>query len=478
MKRVITILLAFLMLLSCVACGENAETPDETVTHASSEAETEFFPDVPRNTYNETFRMIGFNQPGDWYYAEERTNNVLNDAIYEMNVTIEDYLGVDIEYEQITSVSTGGEVFDKVRPHMLAGDDVYQLCILHPYYSYNSFIGGNFAYDFYQFNNNGYTDFEQKYWNKTVIDSLAINDHAFIALGDLCSYTLNVLYANKTLLERVNREMPYDMVKNGGWTMDEFFAMTKDLYIDNDGDGKRNNNDVYGFASMWDANGSAFLQAADIFVVRRNDQDQFELCMNEGDRLTDFYDKLFEWSKDESVYIWSFGNNSNTNVTVPFLNGRSYFTLDSLGTKYLEAEFDVGVLPLPKFDVHQENYQHVNWGNNIVVPGIIKNEAMVGQVIELMAYYTSTIVHEAYYDTVLQYRVSNSPEDREMVQLIYNTVVYDPGIAFCDGNMQLWNLVYTACFGIINQTKNIASYYRGNSRSAQKWLDDLFKDTK
>lgn len=478
MKRVITILLALLMLLSCVACGENAETPDETVTHASSEAETEFFPDVPRNKYNETFRMIGFNQPGDWYYAEERTNNVLNDAIYEMNVTIEDYLGVDIEYEQITSVSTGGEVFDKVRPHMLAGDDVYQLCILHPYYSYNSFIGGNFAYDFYQFNNNGYTDFEQKYWNKTVIDSLAINGHAFIALGDLCSYTLNVLYANKTLLERVNREMPYDMVKNGGWTMDEFFAMTKDLYIDNDGDGKRNNNDVYGFASMWDANGSAFLQAADIFVVRRNDQDQFELCMNEGDRLVDFYDKLFEWSKDESVYIWSYGNKNNTSVIVPFLSGRSYFTLDSLGTTYLEAEFDVGVLPLPKFDVNQENYQHVNWGNNIVVPSTIKNEAMVGQVIELMAYYTSTIVHEAYYDTVLQYRVSNSPEDREMVQLIYSTVVYDPGIAFCDGNMQLWNLVYTSCFGIINQTKNIASYYKGNSRSAQKWLDDLFKDTK
>lgn len=476
LKRVLTALLAGLLLLSASACAKSEDDPKETKGDSSTEASTEFFPSVEKQDYKKTFQMIGFGQPGDWYYAEERTNSVLNDAIYEMNVNIEDYLGVDMAYEQITSVTTGGEVFDKVRPHMMSGDDVYQLCILHPYYSYNSFIGGNFAYDFYQFENNGYTDFSQNYWNRTVIDQLAINDHAYIALGSLCSYTLNVLYANKSLLDRAGRAMPYDLVRNGKWTLDEFTALTKDLYVDNNGDGSRNNADIYGFAGMWDANGSAFLQAADIFVARRNENDQFELCMNEGTRLVEYYDKLYEWSRDESTYIWSYGNKNNTSVTVPFLDNRSYFTLHALGTDFLEAEFDVGVLPLPKYDTMQKNYQHVNWGNNIVVPGTIKEEAMVGQVLELMAFYSGTLVHNAYYDTVLQFRVSNSPDDREMVQLIYNTVVYDPGIAFCDGNGQLWNLVYTTCFGLINNNKNIASYYKANSRAAQKWLDGLFKD--
>lgn len=86
-----------------------------------------------------------------------------------------------------------------------------------------------------------------------------------------------------------------------------------------------------------------------------------------------------------------------------------------------------------------------------------------------------TVVQEAYYDTVLQYRVSNAPDDREMVRLIYDTVVYDPGIAFCDGNNGLFNLVYLACFGITQNTPRITSFVKSNSKSALKGLDELFK---
>ena len=99
---------------------------------------------------------------------------------------------------------------------------------------------------------------------------------------------------------------------------------------------------------------------------------------------------------------------------------------------------------------------------------------MVGQALELMGYYSKTMVRQKYYDEVLQLRVSEAPDDRDMVELIYNTVVFDPGIAFCDGNNELWNLVYLPCFAIINNNKSISAYYKSNSRSAQRWLDNLF----
>ena len=89
--------------------------------------------------------------------------------------------------------------------------------------------------------------------------------------------------------------------------------------MDKDGDGKRNKADVYGFAGMWDANGSAMLQAADIYVATRNEDGMFELSL-ESTRLTDFYDKLFTWSKDESTYIWDYGNKANTDKIAPFLD--------------------------------------------------------------------------------------------------------------------------------------------------------------
>ena len=479
MKRLLAFTLAILMLLPATACGTTTDSPansESPQTEATTETETGFFPDISKQDYNKTvFRMIGFEEPGSWYYAKEYSNeegslHVLNNTIYEMNTLIEDHLNVVIDYEQVTSIVTGGEIFDAVQPTIMSGEDAYQLCILHPYYSYTKFITQNYALDFYSLPD---FDVEKPYWNKDVIEKLSINDHAYIGLGDICHYSINMIYCNKDKLTEASRQVPYDMVRNGAWTLDEFFAITSGLYVDN-GDGKRNNKDTYGFSALWDANGSAFMQGCDIYVATRNEDDMFELTLY-NDRLVDMYDKLYDWSKDESTYIWNFANRTNESITIDFLNGQSYFTHEKLGTMYLEAEFDLGMLPMPKYDTAQPEYAHVNWGNNIVLPNTIKNKDMVGQVLELMGYYSKTLVQQKYYDEVLQLRVSEAPDDRDMVELIYDTIVYDPGIAFCDGNNNLWNLVYLPCFAIHENAKNITSYYRRNLRSAEKWLADLFK---
>ena len=477
-KRLLALLLAVTMLLPLTACGTNTEdpqSPEGATTESAIEGETDFFPDIAKTDYQgATFHMIGFNQPGTWYYAEDMSNeqgsvHVLNNTIYEMNTLVEDHLGIEITYEKVTNVVTGGEAFDAVQPTIMSGDDVYQLCILHPYYSYVKFITQNYALDF-----NELPDFdaEQPYWNAEVMDRLSINGHRFIGLGDFCEYAINMIYCNKDKLAEAGRAMPYDKVRNGTWTLDEFFALTSGLYAD-DGDGRRNNKDTYGFAAMWDANGSAFMQGCDIYVATRNEEEQFELSLY-GERLETMYTKLYDWSKDESTYIWSFGNRANESVKMDFLDGNAYFTHDKLGTLFLEAEFALGMLPMPKYDQSQPEYRHVNWGNNIVIPGTVQNKSMVGHALELMGYYSKTMVRQKYYDEVLQLRVSEAPDDRDMVELIYNTVVFDPGIAFCDGNNELWNLVYLPCFAIINNNKSISAYYKSNSRSAQRWLDNLF----
>ena len=476
-KRILALALALVMLLPLAACGAATDDPAETgnqSTNANTEADTDFFPDVEKTDYQgEVFRMLGEAYTGIWYYAEDYFNNeekqhILNDTIYEMNTMVEDHLGVEIQYETVV-ITRGGEIFDKAAPTILSGDDEYQLCILHPYYSYTNFITKNYVLDFYDLPD---FDVEKPYWNKDVMERLSINDHAYIGLGDLCQYTINMIYCNKNLLQEAKLDVPYEQVRNGEWTLDTFFSMTSGLYAD-DGDGKRNNMDTYGFASLWDANASAFMQSCDIYVVTRNEADMFELSLY-GDRLEDMYAKLYNWSKDESTYLWRFADRANTNVVIDFLDGRTYFNLDTLGTRYLEAEFQLGMLPLPKYDTKQESYAHVNWGNNVLLPNTIKNKEMVGQVLELMGYYSKTLVQQKYYDDVLQLRVSEAPDDRDMVELIYSTVVYDPGIAFCDGNGQLWNLVYLPCFAILEKNESIAAYYKRNSRSAQRGLDLIF----
>ncbi len=482
MKKCLSILLAALMLLSTVSCATTDEGTDTTASltdpaASELESETDIHPTVEKADYKGAeFRMVTLqNRPGEWYYAEEYLSSgenlhVLNNTVFEMNTMVEEYLGVELAYENLTDIRTGGEVFDAVQPTIMSGDDVYQLCILHPYYSYNSFISQNYALDFYELDA---LDLSKPYWNGDVMDQLSINGHAYIGLGDLCRYTLDILYCNKNLLKDAQRQVPYELVRNNTWTIDEFTALTTGLYRDN-GNGQHDNLDTYGFASLWDANASTFMQAADIYVLTRNEEDTFELSMY-GDRLIDLYDKLLKWSQEDSTYLWNYANLYNPDQNMNFLDGNIYFTLDALGTQYLDADFEVGILPMPKYDVAQEEYAHVNWGNNLVLPTTIKDKEMVGRVLEMMAYYSRTHVLETYYNEVLRLRVSDAPDDREMVELIYDTVVFDPGIAYCDGYNALWNLVYLPTFAILEKQESIATYYKKNEKGTNQALKKLFK---
>ncbi len=489
MKKRLSAALAVLLLLSAVACSvpsgstdadtsasSIADTTEGGLSTSETEIGTEAPPAVEKQDFKgKTFHMIAQeNAPGTWYYSDEFVSSgeklhILNNTIYEMNTMVEDHLGMEFTFENIPVVTSGDILYSTVQPSMMAGDDTYQLCIMHPYYGISSFVLQNQAYDFYALED---LDLDRAYWNKNVMNLLSVSDHAYIGLGDICHYSLNMLYVNRDMLNDVGRTMPYQMVREGDWTLDEFISITAGLYEDGNGDGLRNNKDTYGFSALWDINGAAFLQASDIYVVTRNNEGTFEFSLY-GDRLIEMYDKLYKWSQDESTYVWDFDENGNQAIRMNFRDGTSYFTLGALGTEYLDAEFTVGILPMPKYDAAQEKYAHVNWGNNLIVPSTIQNPEMVGCVLEVMAYYSRTHVREVYYNDILQLRVSEAPDDREMVELICNTVVFDPGIAYCHGSDGLFYLAYTTTYGIRDNLPNLSSFYARNERTAKKVLNQL-----
>ncbi len=481
MKQLLCALLAVLMLLSCVACGTTGDTtdttPNETTAATEPESATEAMPAVEKTDYKgETFHMIGFQSAaGGWYYAEEYLTgdgdekmSILNNTVYEMNTMVEEHLGIEFTYENIETVPSANIMYTTVARTMMAGDDEYQLCIIHPYAGVSSFITKNHALDFYELED---IDLNRSYWNRDVMERLSLNDHAYIGNGDICNYQLNMIYANRGILEDAGREIPYDKVRNGTWTIDELIALSAGLYKDN-GDGQRNNKDVYGFAGLWDINGAAFLQAADIYVLSRSEEGGYKVSMY-SERLVDYSNKLYQWLRDESTYIWNMRQWGDESISMEFIDGQIALTQWSLGTEYLDADFEYGMLPMPKYDVAQANYVHNNWGHNLIVPSSVQNKEMVGQVLEMMAYYSQAIVWDVYYNEILQLRVSERPDDREMVELIYNTVTFDPGIAFCGDSEGLYNLVYFTLGAIRDGDGNIASYYTKNERSSRRYLERL-----
>ncbi len=473
LKRVLAAALASLSILSCIACAtenEEAQTHADPGTGSSTEGETAFFPDIEKQDYNgATFCLGGADGGGNWYLADEYKStgeniHVLNNTIYEMNTLIETHLNVEL-----VSGNTAGV---PVETAIMAADDVYQALVQHAYWEVAPYISRNFVMDMKELDA---LDFSQFYWNGEIIEELCIDDRAFVAVGDICHSEIHMIYTNKDLMTAANIQMPYDRVRNGEWTFDELAAMTANLYID-DGDGLRNDKDIYGFAGGWADWGAVLPQAAGIFVASKNSDGDFELTLY-NDRTVEFYETIFNWTQDESVKIWFYGAPEGS--AVDFKNNQVYLHGSTLGPQYLDVEFKLGILPMPKYEATQENYSHVNWGDEILVPTTVRNRDMVGQVLELMCYYSGTMVREKYYDEVLQLRVSEEPDDRDMVELIYNTVVYDPGMVYAhaggSNTGSIYPLIYTFYFCVEEGNSNITSYYMSHQKSAQKQLDGLLK---
>ncbi len=491
MKKWLSGAIAALMLLSSlsvVGCSNTGDDPSSdtsattqtdtsappTDTTPESEAVTELQPTVEKQDYKgETFHMVASDQADltGWYYTEEFISSgenvhVLNNAVYERNAMVEEHLGVEITYEFIPLL-TGLDLYEAVQPSLMAGDDDYQLLINAPYYNVFSIVTSNYALDLYELKD---IALDRSYWNRDVMEMLELNDHAYVGLGDLCRYELHVFYCNKAMLKDAKRQMPYDSVRNGTWTLDELAALTAGLYRDN-GNGERDNEDTYGYAALWNYNGDAFMQASNIYVATRNEEGNMELSMY-GERFSNLYEKIYNWIY-EGAYFWCWENRDNSDIIIDFRDGHTYVTSEALGPQYLNASFEYGILPMPKYDTAQENYAHVNWGNNIIVPHTVQNKEIVGQVLEMMAYYSNTHLLDIYFNDILQLRASNVPDDREMVELIYDTIVFDPGIAYCHGSTGLFNLANCFIFGIRDGMTSLTSYYRKNERDAQKALDKL-----
>lgn len=94
------------------------------------------------------------------------------------------------------------------------------------------------------------------------------------------------------------------------------------------------------------------------------------------------------------------------------------------------VEHEFGILPYPKFDENQDNYIALDWTGLMCAPLVAEDHDIIGEVMELYAYYSSEEVLPAYYDIVLGEKLSRDPESRDMLDLIFDGIVFDAGMNY------------------------------------------------
>ena len=235
--------------------------------------------------------------------------------------------------------------------------------------------------------------------------------------------------------------------------MEKFYQIVTSVSADN-GDGIYDMEDTYGLSILKDWPWNAFVQASDIYVVSKNNNGKLELTIN-TERTMTLIDYVTRLSTSNSVYNYP---NGQPDKVMKLPSGQCLFDVNALSDHavYRASEYKFGILPYPMLDADQEGYKTFNWNGYLCVPGNAKDKEFIGNVTELLAYKSESTVVEAYYETVLGTRVADTVDDYRMIELIFDSLVTDLGLAFSDCTDPLGKCAYILSQNYVDKDSPIA----------------------
>ncbi len=171
-------------ILATSACGNGTSSSDTSVssdTTTAAPVETEAFPNVEQTNYGgEEFRIITFSEylTENFVYAEEQTGDQMQDALYERIRLTEEYLGIDITYDNSYTLST---YYPAVSQSVMAGDDAIQLVMTHVYMNLSAMATEELLYDW---KNLPGVDLSADWWNQNCNEAMEIFGKQYYAVSD------------------------------------------------------------------------------------------------------------------------------------------------------------------------------------------------------------------------------------------------------------------------------------------------------
>jgi len=413
--------------------------------------------------------VVGINGTVD---KDGGSSQVINDAVYERNTLLEErcnlkYNVIEREYSSIANTvskesNTGTGDFQLI--DTMTGDQA-------------GMATNRYLYDYLALD----VDVDQPWWDSGTAD-FCLNDAIYFMSGSINFGDDNVTYVlifNKDMLKSYPTiENPYQTVRDWKWTLAYFNEVIQGISAD-DGDGKWDENDTYGFVTTWEY-GSTFFFGSDLRLVL-NDRNsvQPELYLADKGRMDRALNVL-----DLSKQIYH--NNNATYMSPPgeeakgqscFKDGRGLFfgeVAQNLADLNKDTQFTYGVLPVPKYDERQEFYR--TWTHGVgssysVVSAIPDAQTeTVGNVLEAMAILSHQKIKPAYYDKMLTSRNIRDEESAEMLDLIFQNRIYDMAMYFDLGLGDIFKTSVNA-----NDDKFSSSYKQASSRFSNKIKNILKK---
>ena len=492
MKKIVIYFLAAMMIMSTLiafaGCADdgagNTNGGDDEIVYVGDYE----FPNIDRKDYGDEFTLYVAESNGGirrWYMDDDlNTGSAMDEAVYQRQERVRKYLGV--EFSRVNYPDAKYNTYHTyIQSAVQNMDDTVDALITHVHGGVSNLISENLITDLSELEG---VDIDADYWHGEFMETLELNGNYFLGHSDYNIMQTYIIGFNKELLDQYGAGMDksiYDMVRDGEWTLDAMADIAKRVSFDSTGDGKTSD-DYFGFTGSPWITFNGFLTSSRIPMVAQTQSGAYEVALtkdeyfNKTDDLVEFFRTL-----DAANYTYfSYSNKNTTQVTLS--SGRALMSVLSTNSleELLNYNIEFGVLPYPLYDEDQydpkdENlgYRILQWGGYIGALSYMKNPALVGETLEMLAYYSEN-VKITYYEKVLGKRIADMPDDAEMLDIIWNGIATDVGQTFYNLGGDETGVCYTVpALMLPGTTQNLASYLTSREKAInngfKKFLDSI-----
>ena len=484
--RLLCVVLALLMVTSVfAACGN---TGDEDTGTKETNVNTEAATDPVDSALNELraevdwggndFGIIYVNDIGGYTEeveaepesGDETGSGVINDAVFERNTLFEEYCNLNFVLVPTPNPSIGSAIMAEVQT---ATGDFHLITTTADAAASNATSG--YLYNYLDLD----IDLEQDWWDAGTLD-FALDGRVFFMDGSFNIVDDDVTFVfmfNKELRTEYKIDNPYDTVKAGDWTLSYFNSVVSQLATEN-GDGKWDENDTYGFSTPGSIGNTFFYGAGLKYVENSREMDMPELVldkkMEQALNVLDMARSILQ--ENNSTYVAPHGSEAISRDV--FIQGRSLFYCEA--ASYLRGlnanmEREYGVVPVPKYDKAQANY--TTWrhgiGSTLSIPTSVAKGDMeqFAMVLETYTLLSQKYVRPAYYEVMLTTRNVQDLESSEMLDLIFLHRTYDMAMYFTQ-------LGFNSLFesAVLSSGSNFASSYAAQSKRFDRQITSILRN--
>ena len=471
-KTIVFMLLSAILLASLASCADSKNEPGDKDADQKQDGEEIgeetgdglFYDAVPELNFGgyEYNVLIGeYGRENQELFPEEQISDILNDTIYTRNKKLEERFGVAFKSETIDLF----QLLSTLRKNVNAGDNGYDMYMQIDRDAYTA-AGGALLYAFDRL---PHIDLSRPYWCQLPNKQLSVQGRLYWGFSDdmLSNFEATVvLYFNKKQVQDLGLDNIYGLVKDGKWTHDKFYGFAKLAVRDIDGDGKITDVDYVGITSDSDYFYQPIWISSGLLLVDKDEDDIPYFAVPGNEKFISVVEKaVTELNSADGIYldssaIKSYPGNGTEKRIALFRAGYSLFMTGAIQEmiQLRDMPDDFGIIPFPKYTEDQSQYYtRVCGGFPYVIPATCENPELAGALLEAMACSARNEIIPAYYESALKTKYSRDPDTAEMLDLIFDTKVYDLGDTIWYDPIRIG---YTGVFSA--KTNNLASFTEKN----------------